>query len=67
MNNNKKSNPALAIALAMTIVSGGVAGSLSSQENLSPQQKTLFDISARICQFGAQTTLKLLGDDKPKK
>lgn len=67
MNNKKKPNPALAIALAITIVSGGSAVSLGSQKTRSPEQQKLFEISATICEIGAKTIFRLLGNDKPKK
>ena len=66
MNNKKKSNPLLAIALAITIISGGGAASLATQKTRSPEQQRLFEISATICETGAKTIFRLLGD-KPKK
>lgn len=66
MTNKKKPNPALAIALALTIISGGSAVSLGSQKTLSPQKQKLFELSATICETAAKTVLRLLGD-KPKK
>ncbi|MEO1297213.1 MAG: hypothetical protein AAFW75_15775 [Cyanobacteria bacterium J06636_16] len=53
--------PILGAVLFLTLFSAGASFWLSSQEQLSPQQDRIFNISAMTWQMGTITVFSLLG------